>query len=290
MRLRQYEEEAIQQVLKKDNGIVVLPTGTGKSLCIAGICKEIKEPILILQPSKEILEQNFEKIKSFIDEDIGIYSASKGKKEINRITLATIGSIKDITLFQHFKILLVDECHFISATKGRYKNFISKIKFKKVIGLTATPYRTKTNRDGSTTWKFLHKTRPKILKDIIYIYQIKDAIKNKYLSEMNYISSKYDLEKLKIKGGDYDEKSIVNYNKEIDIYQSIKLIIERQEHNHYLIFATSIEESKYIVDMLKNYNAVAISSQNSIKERDDIINKFKNGEIKIIVNVGVLTM
>ena len=93
--LRQYQINAISQALINDNGILVLPTGTGKSVVIAGICKKIKEPILILQPSKEILEQNFEKIKSFTNEDIGVYSASKGKKEINRITLATIGSIKD---------------------------------------------------------------------------------------------------------------------------------------------------------------------------------------------------
>ena len=289
MRLRKYQEEAIQEALSKNNGIVILPTGTGKSLVIAGICKEIKEPILILQPSKEILEQNFEKIKLLTNEDIGIYSASKNKREINRITLATIGSIKDMALFQHFKVLLVDECHYISAKQGRYKELIKSIKFKKIIGFTATPFRTKTNRDGSTSWQFLHQTRPKILKEIIYIYQLKHAFKDKYLSEINYISSKYDLQKLKIKGNDYDEKSIINYNKEIDIYQSIKLIIEKQEHNHYLIFATSLEESKFIVNILKNYNATTISSKNSNNERNDILNKFKSGEINVICNVGVLT-
>jgi DNA repair protein RadD len=47
-----------------------------------------------LQPSKEILEQNYQKLMSYNPEiDAGIYSASKGRKEIAKFTFATIGSI-----------------------------------------------------------------------------------------------------------------------------------------------------------------------------------------------------
>ena len=41
---------------------MVLPTGSGKSLVIAEIANRLNDHVLIFQPSKEILEQNFFKV------------------------------------------------------------------------------------------------------------------------------------------------------------------------------------------------------------------------------------
>jgi len=206
--LRNYQQEAVDIALKSQNGVLVLPTGTGKSLVIAGICKQIQEPILILQPSKEILEQNFEKIKVFTNEDIGIYSASKNKKQIHRITLATIGSIKDLEQFRQFKILLIDESHLVDSKAGRYCEFIEEMGFKKIIGLTATPYRLKAWREGFS-WQFLHRSRPKIFEKILYIYQIKQAFEEGFLCRISYFKYEYDLTQLAESNLDYREDSVV---------------------------------------------------------------------------------
>jgi len=114
--LRDYQNQAAEKALsnfdKYDKPFVlVLPTGSGKSLVISDICHKLNQPILILQPTKEILEQNYEKLLSYGITDIGIYSASFNSKEINKFTYATIGSIyKKPELFQHFKYVLIDEC------------------------------------------------------------------------------------------------------------------------------------------------------------------------------------
>src|SRR5688572_14301226 len=97
--LRDYQIEASARAVRglreeKYPFIIVAATGAGKSLIIADICHKINEPILILQPSKEILEQNYLKLLSYDSSiDAGIYSASKGRKEIAKFTFATIGSI-----------------------------------------------------------------------------------------------------------------------------------------------------------------------------------------------------
>jgi len=63
-KLRPYQEEATQAALEffrgnsKYNALEVLPTGSGKSLIIANIARELGHPALIFQPRKEILEQN----------------------------------------------------------------------------------------------------------------------------------------------------------------------------------------------------------------------------------------
>lgn len=96
--LRDYQQNASNAAIshyKLKNGrnyLMVLPTGAGKSLIIADIAARLNEPLLVFQPNKEILEQNFAKLQTYGIFDAGCYSASVKRKDINRITFATIGS------------------------------------------------------------------------------------------------------------------------------------------------------------------------------------------------------
>lgn len=145
--LRDYQQAASDAAIRffssrsQKNGILVLPTGAGKSLVIADIAHRLDGNILVFQPSKEILEQNFAKLKSYGEEDCSIYSASFNSKKISRITFATIGSVKSHKEdFNHFHYIIVDECHGVNPQGGMYKDFFDCAK-RKIIGLTATPYR-----------------------------------------------------------------------------------------------------------------------------------------------------
>lgn len=119
MELRGYQKEAVDAGLKylkgraKKPGVIVVPTGGGKSLCISKIAQGLDGPTLILQPSKEILVQNYEKAVGFGLEPT-IYSASLNKKELSTLTYATIGSVKkEVKRLRDeigLKTILVDEC------------------------------------------------------------------------------------------------------------------------------------------------------------------------------------
>lgn len=92
-KLRDYQQKASDAAVsffnnkaKKTNAIMVLPTGSGKSLIIADIAARLDGHTLVFQPSKEILEQNFKKLCSYGILDCSIYSASfnsKGDKPDN---------------------------------------------------------------------------------------------------------------------------------------------------------------------------------------------------------------
>lgn len=145
--LRDYQQQASDAAInffrskRERNGILVLPTGAGKSLVIADIAHRLDGNVLVFQPSKEILEQNFDKLRSYGVEDCSIYSASFNSKKISRITFATIGSVKShMEDFNHFKYIIVDECHGVNPQGGMYKNFFDCAR-RKILGLTATPYR-----------------------------------------------------------------------------------------------------------------------------------------------------
>ena len=81
--LRDYQQKASDAAVsffnnkaKKTNAIMVLPTGSGKSLIIADIASRLDGHTLVFQPSKEIVEQNFKKLCSYGILDCSIYSAS----------------------------------------------------------------------------------------------------------------------------------------------------------------------------------------------------------------------
>ena len=294
MQLRYYQQEAIDCVKDEFNGLLVLPTGTGKSHIISGIAQKYPNDfILVFQPSKEILEQNYAKILNVTNnpEEIGIYSASLGQKNIKRITFATIGSIKSYDDFNHFKIIIVDEAHLVNADAGKYEKII-RYNFPKIlVGLTATPYRMYTNAYGSSCWRFLHTTTPRLFNKIAYIYQNKQAFDDGFLVKPTYHEEYYNTSTLDIKGSEYSEKSILRLNKAIGLHDKIVESVHYAKRKHNLIFTTSIEEAEIITDKLR-FNGISsseISSKNSKKEREKILKDFKSGQLQAVINIGVLT-
>lgn len=60
---------------------MVAPTAAGKSIIIAKIADELDGNVLVIQPSVELLKQNFEKYGIFADNG-AIYSASAKRREV----------------------------------------------------------------------------------------------------------------------------------------------------------------------------------------------------------------
>lgn len=218
--LRDYQQKASDAAVsffnnkaKKTNAIMVLPTGSGKSLIIADIAARLDGHTLVFQPSKEILEQNFKKLCSYGILDCSIYSASFNSKEISRITFATIGSVKNHPeLFIHFKNIIVDECHLVNPKEGMYKDFFDAVKCK-VLGLTATPYRLSSSRDFGSMLKFITRTKPHVFSEVIYHVQVSTLLDMGYLAKLDYYSmnpSGWNELNLKVNttGADYTDRSV----------------------------------------------------------------------------------
>jgi DNA repair protein RadD len=284
--LRPYQKEAVSAAMSR-NGIIVMPTGSGKSHVIAGLVENFHRA-LVLQPSREILESNYDKIKD-IRSDIAIFSASLKQKQISSITYATIGSIiKKLDLFD-IDALIIDECHLVNAAGGQYEKLISALSPKKLIGLTATPYRLHST-SGLSSIRLLNRTRPKIFKDVIHVTQCSDLINQGFLLEPKFIvsdSSRENLLQINSTGAEYTDDSISFYLSQIDIKQRIMDAVASTDAQHILIFLPTIKECNDIARVLPN--AASVSSLSSSKERSEILRDFKSGAIRIVLNVGVLT-
>lgn len=297
--LRDYQQDAVDIAVdhfanSNDSGLMVLPTGSGKSLVIAGIARRLDGDILVFQPRKEILEQNYGKYLSY-GESAGIYSASMGTKDIQRVTFATIGSVyMKSDIFEHFRYVIIDECHGVNAKNGMYKSFLGSIGDKKLLGLTATPYRLNTDGFGGSMLKFLTRTRPRIFKELIYYAQISDLASKGYLAKIEYYPIKsMDVNQLRLNttGADFTDESVKKHYKTIN-FESQLLDVTRRlmaQRNSVLVFTRFVAEAANLVGHL-GVNAEIVTAQTPKKERQATIAGFRSGAIKVVANVGVLTV
>ena len=298
--LREYQKQAVDAAVRyftsnnRRNGLIVLPTGSGKSLVIANIINRLDTPVLVFQPSKEILVQNYEKLCSYGVMDCSVFSASCRSKQISRITFATIGSVNNCKeFFYRFRYVIIDECHQVNAEEGMYHDFI-KATGCKVIGLTATPYRLYSSRFYGAMLRFITRTRPRIFDDLIYCVQIGTLAEQGYLARLNYYQlNVVDTSRLKVNstGFDYTDASMRAYYREIKFNDTLENIIRRllvAGRDSILVFTKFVDEAEALVRLLGDKAAV-VSSGMDMSERDRILRDFKAKHIKVVANVGVLT-
>lgn len=312
-KLRDYQNEAVGIAVKKLKSpktnkpfIIQAATGAGKSLIIAEICHRIDEPILILQPSKEILEQNYAKLISYDPLiDAGIYSASKGRKEIRKFTFATIGSIyKKPEEFEHFKYAIVDECHGVNPKKqdGMLTSFFKAIQCEHIVGLTATPYRIDTlwerlpggDLKSTASLKMINRiSRTPFFKSIAYKIETAELQRDGYLAPIQYYSDPMDWSELKLNSteANFTDDSQEKFGGRI--IQRIVQAIEYSEthHERTLVFCQTIGQAKKAMAHIEDrgINVALVTAETPLKERERLIEEFKAGRIKHMLNMGVFT-
>lgn len=301
IQLRDYQKAASDKAVAfflnpkiKHNGLIVIPTGGGKSWCIADIANRLNDNVLIFCPSREILIQNYEKMQKICPFDCAVYSASVGQKQIAKITFATIGSaINHKEQFSHFKYVLVDEAHLCNPKEGMYKEFFKSMNCK-IIGLSATPYRLSSSRNFGSMLKFITRTKPHVFSEVIYYEQIDTLLKQGYLARLEYYQVKtIDVSKLQVNstGADYTDRSIKLVYATCGFMGKLMNVVERLlrvNRPNILVFTRFVDEAKYVVDKL-NGLAEIVTGETPKKEREEILKAFKSGGIRVIANVGVLT-
>ncbi|MCC9066321.1 DEAD/DEAH box helicase [Flavobacterium piscisymbiosum] len=294
--LRPYQSDSINlsvDFLKdntKGNALVILPTGSGKSVVIAKILEPLEGKTVVLQPSKEILEQNYEKFSNY--GKASIYSASAGEKRIDKVTFCTIGSIINKKhLFKGLKNILIDECHLVNSDAGMYIEFIRAFPNAKVLGLTATPYRLDQASTGPQL-TFLTRSTPAIFDKVLYYVQNDVLFNAGFLAQLEYYNfDVIDRSKLEVNssGTDFTQTSLRRYYKSIDmpsrIVRTALTILSKRKN--ILIFCSLIEEAKAVQKRIPG--SEILTGETKTEERERILSQFKKGIIKCLINVGVLT-
>jgi DNA repair protein RadD len=303
MILRPYQQEAVDicinefQTKREFESLVVACTAWGKSILSAIVPKNIDGNTIVLTTSRELLQQNYNKMIGFGGE-ASIFSASFNKKEFGKTTYATLQTaIKYASDFKKmgYKNLIFDESHTASkSSSGMYRTFLKQSGIKKILGMTATPFkldqRTDSNGNRYTKIDMLTKrgSTKAMFKDIIYLMQIEDIVKQGYWSKLEYELFDYDTGDLIFNstGAEYTEESIERFYKNNDIEKRIINRIIDSDACSILVFVPNIITAQTIAAKIPNCECVY--SGMPTKERDRIVEGFKSLKIRTVINCSIL--
>ena len=299
--LREYQRKAIQSVFDYlaekpgKNPCLVLPTGSGKSVCIAAFIEAAMAwwpdtRILILSHQKELIEQDARKLHEIIpDMSIGIYAASLGYKDTaDKVTFASIQSIYKVD-FPGIRFILVDEAHLINTeSKGMYRKFLERYRRARIIGFTATPYRLGQGylTDGEG-----------IFDDLIEPISILELQGLGYLAKLRNKGTftKLDVTDVRIRAGEFSESDLQD---KVDTFETNEAVADEivksadiYNRCHILIFCSGIEHSEHIARMLAEHGMRAdyVTGAMGMPDREEKLQAFTSGNLRALCNANLLT-
>ena len=302
---RPYQRAAIDAIgsyfsTASGNPLIVLPTGSGKSLVQAVFLQETFDAwpetrVICLTHVRELISQNLAELRQVWPmAPVGIYSAGLRRRDTDDpILFAGIASVHGkAPLLGRFDLVIIDECHLVSLDGATmYRKLLGDLRIinpkLKVIGLTATPYRL-----GSG---LLTEGEARIFTDIAYSADLKGLIADGFLAPLVSKAGavKVDLSSVHQRGGEYIPGELSEAMDKETITEAAldEVVIKGADRRSWLFFCSGVQHAQHVADALgrRGIPSGCITGETEDAERDALISRFKAGELRALTSMGVLT-
>lgn len=274
-KLHGYQQKLIDETRERlMNGaksvLIVSPAGSGKSIVISELARLTVNKggqILFFVHRKELIEQ----IKK---------SFNTAGVDLSHCTVMTVGKVAHrLGEIPKPTLIICDESHHSLART--YKKIYDYYSDVPRLGFTASP------------WRLSGKGLGDVYDTMVEGPTVEWLIKNHFLAPYNYYSVKLinDSELKKSSTGDFTNKSIDDAVGKTIFGDVIKTYKEKINGQRTIVYAHSIEFSKSVS---QQFNDAGISSAHADsktipRERDQIMNDFREGKIKVLCNVDLIS-
>lgn len=314
MALRDYQQHAadaaIDWVRKSvEPCLIEAPTGSGKSHIIASIADTLTsmshgKGVLCIAPSSELVIQNREKFLA-TGNPASIYSASAGQKSLeHKVVFATPGSFKSKARLvgQNYCAVILDEAHRIAPTvKGIIEDMIGCNDKLRVIGLSATPYRMnhgyiyQTDETGRAHPP--EKAFEPYFARRVYNISAYELLNRGFLTppKIGAINAEnYETLQMQLNSrGQFDindvNRAFLGHGRKTAMIVA-DVVNQSKDRKGVMFFGATIQHAEEILASLPPSHSALITGTTPKAERASIIKRFKNQEIKWLVNIDVLAV
>lgn len=303
VRLRDYQQQVIDKCLESlKNGKrrigVSLATGGGKTVIFANLIKQISQykphRVLVLVHRRELVLQAAETIKNIIPHtriqlEMGKYIC-QDVKDCDVIIASVQSLIRRLDNYgsNDIDLVIVDEAHH--AVANSYLRILDHFKENiPVVGFSATFERAD------------HKALSTVMDEIVYHKGILEMINDNWLCEGKFTIVKVnaDLNSVERTSGTDDFKldqlsHVMNTPEINEIVLKTYLHQNERQHggfNSTLLFAVDIRHVNALHHLFVSHGikAECVTSETRAGERDQIIEGFKKGDVKVLINCGIFT-
>lgn len=269
--LRDYQQECHDLIETLDPGsyLIQMATGLGKTATFTTLKR--KGRVLVLAHREELVTQPIK----YYDCPVGIEMANH-KSNGEDVVIASVQSIihrLDKFKPNDFDMIITDEAHHAAAKS--YRKIYEYFRPRLHLGFTATPNRGDNVRLDD------------IYQDIIFERDIKWAIQNKYLTDIYCmrVNIGYDISKVARRMGDFAPGELEEAMNQDVLNNAIAEAYKKYAKGQTLIFACSVDHAEAIAEKIPG--AVAVTAKT--KNRDELIKRFTNREIPVLVNCMIFT-
>ena len=285
--LYDYQEKAVEQMLKAGYGILQSPAGSGKTQMGIALAVKLGKKCLWLTHTQDLLKQSYERASKYIDKSL-LGTITAGKVNIGSgITFATVQTLakQDLTQYKYmWDVVIVDECHRVAGTPTSMTQFskvISNLACEHKYGLSATVHRA----DGMIKCCYM------LLGDVKYIVP-DEAVKDKVMQvQIQRVNTGIDIPMSAL-----DTDGTINYtklisalaNKQVRNDDILMHILSEPEHYH-LILSDRLDQLYYLYsrlpDPIKEFASVIDGKMTSKKdkaEREQAIEDMRSGKKRFL--------
>ncbi|MBD5429688.1 DEAD/DEAH box helicase [Lactobacillus sp.] len=274
-KLFDYQQKLVTEIRKalidgNQSVLIVSPPGSGKSVVIAEIARltTLKgNRVMFTVHKKELVKQIRE---TFIKQNV----------DMKLCTIMTVGKIKNrLSILPRPNLIITDETHHsLAKTYQKIYDYYSDVPR---LGFTATP------------WRLSGQGLSEIYDVMIEGKAVKWLIDHHHLAPYKYWCSEDGNRELlkKSSTGDFTQASMDEFSKYIIRGDIVKNWIEHGENRKTIIYCHSIQFSQEVVKAFNDagINAIHVDSKTPSKKRDQIMEDFRNGKIKILSNVDLIS-
>lgn len=301
MSLRPYQEKAVSSVseqwLEHPSTLLVMPTGTGKTVAFTEIIKRnLPGRAIIVAHRSELVYQAVEHLRrrcveahvEMADEHASTTLWGRSSVVVASVqTLCAGNNGGRMTNFNpnDFSLLILDECHH--ATASTWRRTIEHFKQNpdlKILGVTATPDRADEEALGQ------------VFSSVAFDYEIIDAIKDGWLvpieQQMVTIEG-LDFSHIRTTAGDLNGADLAEVMElEKNLHGVVSSTIGIVGNRRTLLFAVSVHQAEMYAEIFNRHRpgmAKWMCGATPKDERWNTLREFASGKIQIVCNVGVLT-
>jgi DNA repair protein RadD len=306
IQLRPYQRAAVDATYAywgREGGspLIELATGTGKSVVIATLIRELMANyphlrILSLVHVRELVEQNaLELLGLWPGAPVGINSAGLRRRDTaHPIIFASIQSVhRAAQSLGRRDLILLDEAHLLPKHgEGMYHELIKEMSFTtspdlRLWGCTATPFRLDSGR--------LDQGDGRLFDRIVYSYGVGDGIRDGFLVPLvsKAGATQIDVSGVARRGGEFVAGALeaVADRDEVTRAAVKEIVAAGAGRRSWLIFASSVRHAHHVREAVRSHGVTCevISAETPDEERRALLAAFKAGSIRCLANMSVLT-
>jgi superfamily II DNA or RNA helicase len=286
--LRYYQHEAVEAVFQSlrshRSTLLVAATGLGKTQIFCDVARRWVGNVLVLAHRSELIFQAKRRLEEMCGEYVGIEKAGQRCGDA-RLVVGSIDTIKNKARMEalgpdRFSLIVFDEAHHAPART--YRKPLEYFSSAKILGVTATPDRG----DG--------KALGQLFDDVCYTMDIRRGIEEGYLVPVKgqrvFLDS-IDLRNVATYAGDFAQGQLDDAMLKA-VEGIVKKSIEMGEDRQALAFFPGVRSAEYACDRFNNLkpgSACFVSGKTRQMERDEIIERFREGEFQYLCNCQIAT-